>query len=385
MAPTAQRPAPVTGIAAAHKILDTKVIDLVKANAPGQVNQVPGFIANKTLREASQMPLVGGQIMTGITPHLKKLGVTPEEFSRALTEKPPAPGKQSSLGTSGATDFSSRGRTPLAPQGLEAGNIDPASQPAVQNADGSISTVRTIGVGEEGGREVNIPTVPQEGGRIMSDQVAVQRYQDTGRHLGKYDSVDAAGRGAEALHQTEAREISQQPKGQQPTITPEMAKAIENAMKDQGRVPQAPVIPPEAQPVLPSQVAPMPGPQGPGGGGGAGLPLAPNGLNTGGFQPGMAMPGSQGGSIAMAGMLPPIQNATFSTPLLDSMATNQPFGSSSLSPIPFETLGGWGWGGGGFGGGGGFDFGGGFDIGGGGLDVGGSGLGMSMMGSLFSG
>jgi hypothetical protein len=82
--------------------------------------------------------------------------------------------------------------------------------------------------------------------------------------------------------------------------------------------------------------------------------------------------------------LPAIEQSTYSTPLIDTMATNNSmFGSSSLSPISPTILGGWGWGGGsGFGGGGGFDFGGG---GSGGFDIGGGG-GMTMpMMSTFGG
>jgi hypothetical protein len=76
-----------------------------------------------------------------------------------------------------------------------------------------------------------------------------------------------------------------------------------------------------------------------------------------------ATAGSQGGSIATAGLmpLPAIENSTYSTPLINSMASNNStFGSSSLSPIPWQTLGSWGWGGSGgsgFGGSSGFDFG----------------------------
>ena len=107
-------------------------------------------------------------------------------------------------------------------------------------------------------------------------------------------------------------------------------------------------------------------PQGVPGGPQGGLSLAPAGLSSlpsNALMPGA--PGSQGGSIATAGLmpLPAIENSTYSTPLINNMATNNStFGSSSLSPIPWQTLGSWGWGGSGgsgLGGGGGFDFGGG--------------------------
>jgi hypothetical protein len=158
-------------------------------------------------------------------------------------------------------------------------------------------------------------------------------------------------------------DVGSQPAVQQPQITPEMAKALENAFKDEARIPQGPPPPPEALPVPPVNNLPQGVPGGPQGG----LSLAPGGLSslpTNALMPATA--GSQGGSIATAGLmpLPAIENSTYSTPLLDQMATgNSMFGSSSLSPISPTILGGWGWGGGsGFnmgGGGGGFDFGGG--------------------------
>jgi len=113
-------------------------------------------------------------------------------------------------------------------------------------------------------------------------------------------------------------------------------------------------------PVLPAQ------PATPAGGTAGGLSLAPSGLSQ---IPTGTIPGqgaSQGGSIAMAGMLPPIDNATFSSPLLNSAAASGSSPSMGLSPIPMQTLGGWGWGGGNIGAGLDWGGGGGFDLGGGG-------------------
>jgi GH24 family phage-related lysozyme (muramidase) len=365
-APPAPPPAPAPppkpaapAVNPAHAILDTKIGDLVKrGGTPAQAAQVPGWIANKTLREGMNMPIVGGQIAAGVEPYFGKMGITKQQFDQAVKEGPPKAatlGKRSDLGTSDATDFSAARRRPVDPN---AATLDPLQQKPVQNADGSISTVRTIGI-EDQGKEVNIPTVPPEGGKIMSNAEAEQRYRDTGKHLGKFDSVEAAGAAAEKLHQDEASRISEQPQGQQPAMTPEIAKALTDAFKDQDRVaPNAPPTstPADALPVLPAQ------PAGPASGGG--LSLAPAGLSsipTGALPTGA--PGSQGGGIAMAGMLPPIENSTYSTPLLDTAAANRSsFGAPGLSPIPMQTLGGWGWGGGGNIGAG-LDWGGGFDFG----------------------
>lgn len=371
-APTA-KPAPIVN--PAHAILDTKVIDLVKrGGTPEQVAQVPGFIGQKTLREALNTPMLGGQIAAGVKPYLGKMGVTQQQFDAAVKEGPPkapaaaAPtsGKRSEA-PAGPVRYAAADTGTMTDAGPElpddAPTLDPLQQKPVQNEDGSISTVRTIGI-RDNDKEVNIPTVPAEGGRVMSDEEAVQRYNATGKHLGKFDTVEEAGAAAEKLHQDEAARISQQPKGEQPAMTPELAAAFLESVKDQSRVEPAAQTPTEALPVTPAQPAgPIPN------AGSGGLSLAPPGLNSipTGAMPGT--PGSQGGTIAMAGMLPPIQNATFSSPLLDTQAAgNAMFGSSNLSPIPPQILNGWGWGGGSSIGAG-FDWGGGGGFSGGGFSM----------------
>ena len=88
---------------------------------------------------------------------------------------------------------------------IEAGNIDIASRPTVQNDDGSVSTVRSISI-EEDGKEVLIPTVVE--GKVVSDEEAISYYQITGQNLGRFKNAEEADKYAVALHNAEEQRVA---------------------------------------------------------------------------------------------------------------------------------------------------------------------------------
>lgn len=83
------------------------------------------------------------------------------------------------------------------------GTIDLTKRPTVRNADGSISTVRSIGI-NDGGREMLIPTVSPDGA-VLSNDDAVRLYRMSGQHLGEFDSPSASDAYAQQLHEDQAR------------------------------------------------------------------------------------------------------------------------------------------------------------------------------------
>lgn len=87
---------------------------------------------------------------------------------------------------------------------IEPGNINLHNRPVVKNADGSISTVRSKSFDFDG-TEVLLPTVSDDG-KILTDKQAIDLYKATGRHLGKFSSVEAANQYAQQLHEEQGRE-----------------------------------------------------------------------------------------------------------------------------------------------------------------------------------
>jgi hypothetical protein len=83
------------------------------------------------------------------------------------------------------------------------GNIDLAKRPVVRNPDGSISTVRSMGINVDG-MEYLIPTVSDDG-RIMTDDEAIEVFRRTRRHLGAFNNPQSSDAYARMLHDDQAR------------------------------------------------------------------------------------------------------------------------------------------------------------------------------------
>lgn len=90
------------------------------------------------------------------------------------------------------------------------GNIDLENRPLVYNEDGSISTVKTMGVNIDN-EEVLIPTISPEG-KVLSNEEAIKLYKETGQHLGKYKTVEESNYAAEEIHKQQEEYIKRKQK-----------------------------------------------------------------------------------------------------------------------------------------------------------------------------
>jgi hypothetical protein len=82
---------------------------------------------------------------------------------------------------------------------IEKGNIDLYKQPVVNNPKGGKSTVYSKSYNLDGA-ETLLPSVTPDGRFLATDDDILNEYKKTGRHLGKFNSVDTANKYAEQLH-----------------------------------------------------------------------------------------------------------------------------------------------------------------------------------------
>jgi tryptophan synthase beta subunit len=89
----------------------------------------------------------------------------------------------------------------------EMGNLNLYKRPQVQNADGSVSTVKSISIGIGDSKSPNktalIPLIHPDGYEMKNDE-AINWYKKTGQHLGVFDSEESASSYAQALHEQQA-------------------------------------------------------------------------------------------------------------------------------------------------------------------------------------
>jgi len=78
------------------------------------------------------------------------------------------------------------------------GNIDLYNRKPYINEDGSISTVYSISVGIDG-KNVLLPTIID--GKLVSDEEAIEHYQETGENLGVFDDPEEMDEYAQLLHE----------------------------------------------------------------------------------------------------------------------------------------------------------------------------------------
>ncbi|WP_301963254.1 hypothetical protein [uncultured Megasphaera sp.] len=123
---------------------------------------------------------------------------------------------------------------------VKEGNIDLASRPVVHLPDGSIATVRSIGVNIDG-KEYLLPTVSQDG-RLLSNDEAVDEFKRTGKYLGIFDSPEASDRYAEALHNQQDKMYRRRPENAADNSQP-IQPVDENPIKPANEYPIQPSTP----------------------------------------------------------------------------------------------------------------------------------------------
>lgn len=141
----------------------------------------------------------GNDTSTGVTKKVKSVLIDPKDGALSFVLEVKAPVKEGQVFKhigDGTPVFTVN---PEAKGMVEPGNIDLSKRPVVRNADGSISTVRSMSVSSGEGEEVLIPMV-SDSGKILTKEEAIKEYQKTGKHLGKFDSSTDADAYADALH-----------------------------------------------------------------------------------------------------------------------------------------------------------------------------------------
>lgn len=79
------------------------------------------------------------------------------------------------------------------------GNVDLFNRPSVPNPKGGVSTVYSMSFKDKDGKETLIPRVVE--GKILGPHEAVLHYKISGKHLGKFDTIEEADAMGQKIHQ----------------------------------------------------------------------------------------------------------------------------------------------------------------------------------------
>jgi hypothetical protein len=100
-------------------------------------------------------------------------------------------------------------RSPRQPGLVAVGNIDLGNRPVVKTPDGKIATVRSISVGVDNGLTALIPTISDDG-KQLTDQQAKDQFGTTKKHLGIFQSQEAADAYAQKLSTAQGERYGEQ-------------------------------------------------------------------------------------------------------------------------------------------------------------------------------
>jgi ribosomal protein S18 acetylase RimI-like enzyme len=182
----------------------------VAALATGAINAglmtIGGSVVRAGLGKGAEKLLAGAFTRDAITAALRQPTVR-AALTNALTEygKTLAEGDAIVVAMRGVNILAgeiarSQSKTQMAPGQVEQGNIDLFKQPEVHNADGSTSTVDTVGVNING-KEYVLPTVTPDGRHLKTADEAIAEFQRTGKHLGAFETPDAGTAFAQQVHE----------------------------------------------------------------------------------------------------------------------------------------------------------------------------------------
>ena len=168
--------------------------DMQKNNNPALNIPAKPAITNEQASNASQF--LPGASAFSVTPSVAPQA-PPNRFRRVSDAPmavspvaPPAAALEAFMPPQAAKQMPSAPMVNVAVPGqIEAGNINLKNRPIIKNDDGTVSTVRSISVGF-GDKTYLLPTAIN--GQIVSDQDAINHFQNTGQHLGVFKDESTA-------------------------------------------------------------------------------------------------------------------------------------------------------------------------------------------------